>query len=93
VGKVIELSSVRVTPLLPCPFCGGAEVELDSDDACVWAHCDGCQAQGPTSFVGCREFDGFTDQEVMAFLEKEATEMWNARKNPTNKQENEGDSA
>lgn len=93
-GKVIELSSVRVTPLLPCPFCGDAdEVELDSDDASVWVHCGGCGASGPTTLVGCREFDDMAEEVITALLDREAAEMWNERKTSTSKQEDEGEGA
>lgn len=58
----------------PCPFCGCEETEIqETEGGDVYVECQDCQAQGPSTRVGCRD----DDQEID--LEKEATELWETR--------------
>ena len=56
---------------LPCPFCGGEEIEADAVGAaqCEFvAYCIKCQASGPAP------------PAMMAWDAEEAIGMWNERK-------------
>lgn len=65
-------------PLLPCPFCGSADVEQEDHQSYghgdstseVYVECQTCQAKGPdTGYWG-----GPTDEQ-----RRKAMELWNAR--------------
>lgn len=64
-----------VEKLMPCPFCGEhAEIEDDCDGD-VYVCCQGCQASGPPTRVGCRDDCDVSDEQ----LEQEAVDLWNKR--------------
>ncbi len=70
------MSALDMGITAPCPFCrckDAPDIVEDGDD--VYAKCEGCDAKGPPTRIGCRdeEEDGPFD------LEREALELWNDR--------------
>jgi Lar family restriction alleviation protein len=53
--------------LLPCPFCGSADVSFRAETWCIYVICDNCEAEGP----------GFGGQEADSM--DEAAAAWNQR--------------
>lgn len=45
------------TELLPCPFCGSADVKTVVDDGIHFEQCSKCEATGPTGFKRGNEDD------------------------------------
>lgn len=65
---------MTITADQPCPFCNGAEVDIDGDAfGCAAAYCINCGAQGPNVSVGQR------GEVLWNVIEQEAMELWNAR--------------
>jgi hypothetical protein len=64
------MSAIDMGITEPCPFCGCR----DAPDI-VYAKCEGCDAQGPPTRVGCRD----EDEDGPIDLEREALEFWNER--------------
>ena len=60
----------------PCPFCGSRDApDIVEDGYDVYAKCEGCDAKGPPTRVGCRD----EDEDGPIDLEREALEFWNDR--------------
>jgi Lar family restriction alleviation protein len=64
-----------MTELLPCPFCGGTDIEDDWDDyGNVMQWCKGCDARGPV--VGNTSSGPIRKEHT---LRDEARRLWNLR--------------
>ena len=50
--------------LKPCPFCGGTDLNTETDDGIYWVVCRGCFAEGP--YLSIRANDDATEWNTRA---------------------------
>jgi len=69
--------------LLPCPFCGSTELELNNTwTASYWISCDGCSCQVHDPGAGGEGRDPFKVEDHQASKEA-AIAAWNQRVSPS----------
>lgn len=79
-NRIINLKLTPPEKLLPCPFCGSANLELGNTwTACYWIMCDDCTAEVHGEPFG--EDDGKGHYRVRAHRKAKASaiEKWNTR--------------